>query len=352
MKKLILILLLFPFCLLAQTSLYEGLEANGTDAKYQEYYSVYKNDKGEQMIGGKRYQINIEVSKMGNLPVGFIGKKIEDGKNLFALNEERSGTESVGYPMVRAFDSGRAESYVLVGDCLFELKGLKEDGVTFSEIEAVYIKIEEKEKPTDGNKKKMSFKEKLAAAKNKLVEASSNSSDFKKKVDEDYKEMVSDYLKSMKAKFDAHTLTAKEKQEIATLKKLEVDHAAHIKHVNDSVWRTPEYQRILANQKRAKNASSGGNSSSSTTKKSDSGSASGGGFSGSVNLINDTGTKYHMFTSNGGGGWWNNSSSKTVRCEKNKTIYISTTNKSSDKRKLVTLSPSMCGKTIKISTLL
>jgi hypothetical protein len=170
------------------------LEANGANVKYQEYYSVYKNDKGEQMIGGKRYQITIEISKIGDVPVGMIGKKVEDGKNLFAVNEERSGTESVGYPMVRAFDSGRAESFVLVGDHLFELKGLKDDGVTFSKIESVYIKIQEKEKPADdGKKKKMSFKEKLAAAKDKLVEASSNSSDFKKKVDEDYNQMVNDY---------------------------------------------------------------------------------------------------------------------------------------------------------------
>ncbi len=105
-----------------------------------------------------------------------------------------------------------------------------------------------------------------------------------------------------------------------------------------------------SNEKTTKSVStavSSNNTSSSSSSKTTSTAESG--FSGNFKIINDTGKEVHIFLKNGGSGWWPTGSSKTVTCAKGQIVYVSTTNKTSDKVEVLKVTEDLCGKTIKLS---
>ena len=95
-------------------------------------------------------------------------------------------------------------------------------------------------------------------------------------------------------------------------------------------------------------SSSGSSSSSSSSSSSNSSESQ---FSGSVKILNNTGTKYHYQWKgySSGSGYVNNGSSVTTSCKKGSKFYVSISNKSSDNEFVLELTPEMCGKTIKLS---
>ncbi len=260
MKKLILLFLLFPFCLSAQKTFYEALETNGADAEYRNYSNIYKNDKGvqigSQFSGVYKFEI---IKEQDGLPVGFNSSgKNDDGSWREAkviIHEKNRDDGAVGYPNVRCLKHGiRGGNYIALGDYIFSAK-IKSDGVTVIEFNDIYVKVKPKgvaTKNADGSKKKLSLKEKLALAKNKVLAEPDNDIYYERKFEEDFDKIVEEYLTAMKAKEASYKPTAKEKADAERLKSMEKDYAKYIKSYNDSIFATPEYQAALKASKEIK----------------------------------------------------------------------------------------------------
>ncbi len=266
MKTLkLLFCLLLSQITLAQSSFFETILKNGKNAVYQEYYSVSKYDKGKTKISGKRFEVKIEPVYFKGITAGFNMIKIEDGKNLNAFNVSKDDYEELkGYPNVSHLIHTRKNSgFVAIDKYIFKLNRITNDGLSFSSIDAIYI-LKEVEKTTKKGKKKKKkrggFFKKLGNAALKvatnvdLSKVEKQSPELKKAASLDLKKLVKDYLISMNEKQNNYKLSTKDKTDIAALKKSIIDHKAYIKRYNDSVWRTPEYQRILENNRRAKSA--------------------------------------------------------------------------------------------------
>ncbi len=264
MKNLKLILFLFCVQLtVAQSTFFETIEKNGEDAVYQEYYTVTKDEKGKQKISGKRYEVTIKPIEYKGVKVGFDMVKLKDGKNLNSFNPTRDDYEElIGYPNTsHLLHTRKNTGFVAIGDYIFELTRISDDGLSFKSIEAIFIRKGYGETTKKGeNKKKKKrggFFKKLgnAALKvttnvdlNKIEKASPEA---KKAMNADLKKIVKDYLKEMKKKQNGYILTANDKSTIAMIKQAVRNKNADIKRYNDSVWRTPEYQKILENNRRA-----------------------------------------------------------------------------------------------------
>jgi hypothetical protein len=259
MKKTIILLafaLITNFSVSAQKSLYEALEAHGEGAQYQEYWSVSKSETaGKYKIDGKRYVVTSEIKKLpSGTPVGFSLTKVEDGKRWRGANVISDYERGIGYPHIVTRHKYEKNGYVVIGDYILELNKVSEDGTSFSSISAIFIKIggeakEATEEPKE--KKKMSFKEKMKAAKDKIKAATmvSYGPEHKKASDTDLEKLVSDYLKEMKAKQDANPANAKQKSEMAEIEFARKNKDASIKAYNDSIKATPEYKKMIAHRK-------------------------------------------------------------------------------------------------------
>ncbi len=261
MKKLILLLLVFPFCLSAQKTFYEKLEENGADAEYRCYNNIYKNDKGVQTVSNFSAVYKIKITKEADgLPTGIdIFRKQKDGsweeEVTNGVREYIKDEGAMNYPMVAMLKkSYRGDRFVAVGDYVFRVN-VKDDNITPYDFDNVYILVKEKTDPAtneDGSKKKLSMKEKLAAAKNKLLAEPDDDPLYERKMEEDFDQIIKDYLVAMKAKQASYTPTAKEKADAERLSKMYSLHAADVKAYNDSIFATPEYQAALKASKEIK----------------------------------------------------------------------------------------------------
>jgi hypothetical protein len=258
----ILVLFIGSSISFAQQNFFETIKKNGVDAIYQEYYSVGKNDKGKQYIEGKRYEVTMKPVSYKDVLVGFDMVKVEDGKKLNGFNPTRDDYEElIGYPNTsHLLHTRKNTGFVAIDDYIFELTRMTDDGLSFKSIEAIFIRKGSgavADKDAKPKKKKSKFFKKLGATalavatNGQVGSLESAGPDHKKAMDIDLKKMVKDYLKAMKSKQNSYTLSSKDKAEIAMVKKSVKDHHADIKIKNDSIWRTPEYQRIRENNARA-----------------------------------------------------------------------------------------------------
>ncbi|MDW7695125.1 hypothetical protein R9C00_28955 [Flammeovirgaceae bacterium SG7u.111] len=259
MKKTIILFVLLlaaSFSVSAQIGMYEALEAHGEGAKYQEYWSVGKSEEtGKYHIDGKRYVLTAEIKRLpSGVPVGFSLIKVEDGKSWRGADVMTDYERAIGYPHIVTRHKYNKDGYAVVGDYIFSLDGISEDGLSFDRIDAIYIKIggEEKAEEEPKEKKKMSLKEKMKAAKEKVKAAAmvSYGPEHQKACDTDLGKLVSDYLKEMKAKQDANPATAKQKAEIKEIEFARKNKDADLKAYNDSIRATPEYKKLKEHQKR------------------------------------------------------------------------------------------------------
>ncbi|MFT5916172.1 MAG: hypothetical protein ACI81T_002676 [Bacteroidia bacterium] len=252
MKKTIILfvfVLLTNFSLSAQKSLYEALEAHEEGTKFQEYWSVSENSnkEGESFTDGKRYVVTIKMEKLpSGTPCGFSLIKEEKKSSAGGADVLGDYNRHISYPVKAIRHGYTGKGYVAIGDYIFGLDGISKDGVSFKRISSIFIKIGG-EKSEGGVKKKLSLKEKLKAAKEKLTYA--YGPEHKKACQTDLKKLIGDYLTEMKSKEDAHTLTAKEKATIAEVKFARENKDASIKAYNDSIKATPEYQKMLSDRK-------------------------------------------------------------------------------------------------------
>jgi len=151
-----------------------------------------------------------------------------------------------GYPYESHLSNSNF-SFVAVGDYVFNLYGLANDGITFKGIQKVFIK-KGAVAPEPKEKKKKSFKEKLAALK-AMKESSGFGPEHKALQKQNLNEMITNYLVVMKAKQDARTPAQLKSQE--NIKKAKAQQVAakdnewaEAKRYNDSIKATPEWQEL------------------------------------------------------------------------------------------------------------
>ena len=255
---LFVLAIIASFTVSAQMNMYEALEAHGDGVKYQEYYNVSKADEaGKYVIQGKRFVVTSEIRRLpSGTPVGFSLTNVEDGKpwrGAYVISDYQRG---IGYPHILIRDRRDKEAYAVIGDYIFKLSKVSKDGTSFERISAIFIKIggeaEETAEEEPKKKKKMSLKERIKAAKNKLTAATTVSygPEHKKASNTDLGKLVSDYLKEMKAKQDAKPVTAKQKAGIKEIEFARTNKDADLKAYNDSIRASPEYKKLKAHQKR------------------------------------------------------------------------------------------------------
>ncbi|RMB63475.1 hypothetical protein EAX61_03550 [Dokdonia sinensis] len=249
----------------AQKSFFQTLDAHGPDAKYQVYGDLYKNDNGEPAAqASTTYHQVIERHSLGPLSAGItVTKVLDDGRTSLGNNYNGiaiSAIKYVGFPNTRVLHhTGYNRGYVAFDNYIFFLKGLSDDLTDFSKISSIMI-LDGSAKAEKKEKKKGKFWKKLKeAALNERPSGEGSSPEYKQLMAKNPEQLVRDYLKSMKAKEDAYTMTAQDKSNLKKLYDAAKADDAKAKKINDAYWASPEGQAVLAARRR-ENGSSGGGS--------------------------------------------------------------------------------------------
>lgn len=263
-------LLLISAITTAQKSLFESIS---TTDQYTEYGTVFDTDNdGVYEIGDRQYVMKF---KLKTLPTGegysitaIIDKGDKKGKTT-TIDVVEGNFTCKGYPYesVIRYKSNK-DGIVAIGDYIFFLKGVSDEGTSYTSIDDVYIKEGASsgannagKQKKEVKKKKISFIDKLKQLKSGGIILKANyGSEHKDLQSQNLRKLITDYLVAMKAKQDART--AKEKQsdknisnsrDAIVLKAKETRNAekakrdaewADAKKYNDSVKATPEWQDL------------------------------------------------------------------------------------------------------------
>ena len=253
MKKIILaVALLVTTITVAQNSLFSNIS---TTDQYQEYSAYDEDGDGVYEISNRRFLVKFYTEY---LPTGEGYKLkvvVDEGKDKDYVLHRSDAVEGYylcgGYPYETAIKHKYdKDGYVSIGDYVFLIKGISDDGSSFDTVDDVFIKKDAATtKATGGKKKKMSFKEKLKALKYKT--SSTNYGPAHKALQsQNLDKLITDYLVAMKAKQDGRS--SAEKQHDKNLKAAKGKGAADLKKYNDSIRASPEYKKLKAHQARMK----------------------------------------------------------------------------------------------------
>lgn len=244
----------------AQKSFFETLEAHGTDAKYQLHGELYENSEGKKVLGVQsenfhgliKYNVHPEGFKAGITLLRY-SEKSNDTIGLEGYNPLDDGSVKLhGYPNTSMlYDGDYRRGFVAIDNALYHLGGVSDDKTDFTEIRRVVL-LDGSATSNDASKKK-----KKGKLWKKLKSAAINATaltdpmitpEYKALMKNDPEQIVRDYLKAMKAKQDAYTLTAEDNRKLASVYQAALDHAAYVKKYNKDYWASEEGQRILRNR--------------------------------------------------------------------------------------------------------
>ena len=268
MKKLMLgVALLVSTVTIAQKSLFSNIS---TTDQYTGYRSVIDSDNdGVYEIRDRLFVVKFKLKTLTTGEGYSILATVEKGNNkgkTSTIDLVEGNFTCKGYPYESLIkDKSKNESIVAIGDYVFFLKGVSDDGTSYTSIDEVYIK----EGASGGNnsdkpkKKKLSFKEKMQALKNASTPGATSAnygSEHKALESQNLRKLITDYLVAMKAKQNGRTaaekqsdkniLNAKEAIALKAKEKRDAEKAkndaewAEAKRYNDSIKATPEHQDL------------------------------------------------------------------------------------------------------------
>ncbi len=207
MKKLIvsvIALVALAQGLNAQESFFEAIEKlEGQD--FQDYHSSSKIEgkDGHYRPGGENTLLTFKIERLASgRPYNLIATDKTSGRGASICDQ--LGYWSIDHQTYPAYVTHNytGDVYLFFNGMLLEIKGLSDDGLSFKDIGTITAIVKEVEESTESEeapKKKMSMKEKLAAAKAKM--SASGASPMKKEImDMNLDELVTEYLAQMKAK--------------------------------------------------------------------------------------------------------------------------------------------------------
>ena len=207
MKKLIVLIIVFlVFCQGAQTqeSFHEGLK-KFQGKEFQAYHSAnaIEGQEGHYRPGGENIIVTFKVDRLiSGRPHSITVINKADGRGVKLRDQLGDwSTDHQTYPSYYRHRYTTGDGLVFINGLLIELKGLSKDGLSFDRVGKIYAVMKEIEKAPEKetSKKKMSMKEKIAAAKAKL--ATSGASPMKKEImDMNLNEVITKYLADMKTK--------------------------------------------------------------------------------------------------------------------------------------------------------
>jgi hypothetical protein len=295
----------------AQDSFYEGIEKYEGQT-FQYYYGAdeIEGRAGHYKLRGDWYQTTYKVIKTESGLAYAAEFKNEDGRLMSLGNLTRGATvDNYTYPSVIGREHS-SDVYIFIDGMLIDLVGFSDDG-SFKSIGRIAMLVKEVEEVVEEEpKKKLTMKEKIAAAKLKLSDDGSSSAE-KAFMELDLHEVVTSYLKEIKTK----QKTADPAQEAKYKTEIENADAAFLAKRQSQ---SREYAAKLNAQK--------DDGASSYKVKNTSGS--------SVRIINDSGT---TMTLNAG-------SSTSYSCNVDVFYCVGT----SDKGALIANGDDSCGQTVSI----
>jgi hypothetical protein len=265
MKKLsIVIALLIATVTTAQKSLFESIS---TTDQYTGYRSVVDtNNDGVYEIGNRQFVVKFKLKTLSTGEGYSLSARVDKGDKkgkTSRVDVVEGNFTCTGYPYESVIRSNsNKEGIIAIGDYVFFLKGVSNDGSSYTSIDEVYIKdgASVGDNPGKQKKKKFSFKDKFKHLKSGGLKIGSYGSEHKALQSQNLRKLITDYLLAMKAKQGART--AKQKQsdknilkakEAIVLKAKEAKAAekakrdaewAGAKRYNDSVKATPEWQDL------------------------------------------------------------------------------------------------------------
>ena len=354
MKKIILaVIVLITTVTIAQNNLFSNIS---TTDQYTEYRSVVDNDNdGIYEIKNRQFVVKFKLKTLttgeGYSISGIVDKGNDKGKTS-TIDIVEGNYTCKGYPyesLIR--NKSKKEGIVAIGDYIFFLKGVSDQGTSYTSIDDVYIKegasagnnVEKKKK-----KKKFSFKDKLKQLKSGGIGIANYGAEHKALQSQNLRKLITDYLVAMKAKQDARTVTQKQSdknilnaKDAIVLKAKNTKAAekakrdaewAEAKKYNDSIKATSEYQD-LQRRKRQNEANYQSRN---------------GGTQGKVTIYNKTGKDIYIYQDGSRNGTRINVNSSTkVDCSSNYT-YKFNSNSSGSGSSCYT-AKSGCGRSVTVN---
>ena len=249
MKLKIFMLLLFVVSMTqAQKNLYEALEANGENGTYEGFTGKTANGDGTYSFTSGKPAVNVSVTKLPTgQPVGFSGSPVTESYGAIGMSEISDYERVDSYPNVMTIKHTHKRGmngYMVIDDLIFDISYIPNEGLPKVEnISAIYVLVKDRtEAKEDSGKKKKKKGGFLGRMKAKL-EAAGQSETFKYIQTVNIDEKFNDYVSAMKAK-QATPKTAKDKADMAKIKRTREAGDEEIKRYNDSINATPEYKDL------------------------------------------------------------------------------------------------------------
>ena len=237
----------------AQNNLFSNIST--TDEYHR--FSLVQDTDGDGVYEISKRDLAVKFN-LQYLPTGegysckaVIEKGESTGKTLKSMNALQGYATCVGYPYESVMrDRTNKEGLIAIGDYVFIVNRMSDDGTSFKGISKVFIKVKqgaEKKKETKGKKKKLSLRKRLKALKDNL-NAMSYGAAHKELQSKNLDKFITDYLVTMKSKQNGRTATEKKKDD--NLEAAKKKDAAEIKAYNDKIKASPEYKKLKEHQKR------------------------------------------------------------------------------------------------------
>ncbi len=219
-----------------QENLFKSIENLGLNTTYK-VYSIYKSGEGYE-LEARSFKLQFDiVNNKFDKPAGLNAKMVGEDKTYITYNNENDILDHYSNPAYIRTNRGFNETYLVVDSVIYCLWSMEEDASSF-ELKSIYLPIFKKEK----SDKKMSLKEKMAAAKNAVKDASGEMKYLGQLKKKNHEKMIKDYIASMKKVQPIYT--SQEQKELAELKADIERGNAEIKAKNDAYWASEEGQAM------------------------------------------------------------------------------------------------------------
>lgn len=241
MKKTLLFLFLSAFSLsFAQTDLFTALKSFGEDTEYKVYKMTKYNGEYELDSWDEKIKFEIINNKFEK-PAGLRGVYAKSGKVVVHDNLEYKEVDHYSKPAYLRERINFKETHLVVDSIVYMLWNLEEDGSSFS-IKRIYLpQLNQTKKEEEG--KKLSMKEKMAAAKNTLKGAKAEMDYLAAIKKMDHEQKIKDYIAKMKAAQPEYT--EQEKKEMAEIAEDLKKRNEEGERKNAEFWASEEGQRKL-----------------------------------------------------------------------------------------------------------
>ena len=255
-KMILVVIMLFAVTITqAQKNFYQAIETNGATATYEGFAGMTAQGDGTYSFDRSAATINLTVKKIPTgQPVGFNAKSLSEDYRSFSETEISDYGRVDSYPNVMSIKHTYTDDgYMMIDDLLFAIDNIPDNGAPkMQNITAIYVMVKDRaessKKEETGKKKKKKLGGLMNKVKSKL-EGVGRTPTYKYISSVNIDKLFNDYVAAMKKK-QASPITAKDRADIAQIKRTRAAGDEEIRMYNDSIKATPEYKKLKAHQAR------------------------------------------------------------------------------------------------------